>query len=83
MLLELFTIYRDWQEEKAQKITKRQVGLILLSWRVNVIHFYSVLADHFISTLYLFAWECLFAIKKWLINTDPIKEVVLQHMQSS
>ncbi|KAH6803748.1 hypothetical protein C2S51_031995 [Perilla frutescens var. frutescens] len=24
VLLELFTIYRDWQEEKAQKITKRQ-----------------------------------------------------------
>ncbi|XP_057784231.1 uncharacterized protein LOC131001681 isoform X2 [Salvia miltiorrhiza] len=24
VLLELFTIYRDWQEEKAQKISKRQ-----------------------------------------------------------
>lgn len=26
VLLELFTIYRDWQEEKAQNISKRQVS---------------------------------------------------------
>lgn len=35
VLLELFTIYRDWQEEKAQNISKRQVDLFIfvpLSW---------------------------------------------------
>jgi len=28
VLLELFSMYRDWQEKKAQEITKRQVWLI-------------------------------------------------------
>lgn len=46
VLLELFTIYRDWQEGKVQKISKRQVSLFF------VMHFEEVLIMSFGITMH-------------------------------